>query len=637
VLHGATANPAVILVGGAAQLTAAARDDEPLTYTWSDSGGDCAGSFDDASAASPRWTPPTADLPERTCTLTVTVTDGLGGTAARDVPVTVGATTPRAPVITGTQQTATSAAPGQAVTFSVTVSELDVVSPTVEWTASAGTLAAPTTEGGTSAVSWTAPAGCGTAVVTATVATALGATTHVFAVDTAVAGDVPDRDGADTNCDGVDGDVAAAVFVAPSGNDTSGDGTRCAPFRTIGRAAAHAAADPDRWQVLAAAGTYAESVTLPDGVSLFGRYDATTWSRGPAHETIVQSPTSVGVRIAGTTSVGYLEGLTVRTADAAGGSASARALVLEQLGAPLYVRDNRLEAGRGAAGAAGAPGASAWSGGGGGAPGNWFAIGPGGGGGGGPVAGGGGGWGDHWGGSGGSRGGARDGAGGAPGTPGPLYGNWGGAGSPGGSGGHGVATPRQARGSLVGADWRALGGASGGAGGGGGGGGGGGTGLCFCWTWVPCNLGGGGAGGGGAGGGGGGGGTGGGGSFGVVAINASAAIITDNVIATRGGGAGGAGGGGGGASGGGPGEATLCWGGWNGSGGRGGDGAPGGRGGNGAGGAGGASAGILDLGSPTLTLGANELQLGPVGAGGVPATGAAAGEAGIQAGRLSLP
>ena len=37
--------------------------------------------------------------------------------------------------------------------------------------------------------------------------------------------DVPDDQFRDTNCDGIDGDVASAVFVAPDGDDATNDGT----------------------------------------------------------------------------------------------------------------------------------------------------------------------------------------------------------------------------------------------------------------------------------------------------------------------------------------------------------------------------------------------------------------------------
>src|SRR5437879_6094534 len=48
--------------------------------------------------------------------------------------------------------------------------------------------------------------------------------------------DEPDPDNFDANCDGIDGDVTAAVFVAPNGHDDSASGTRTLPFQTIGYA-----------------------------------------------------------------------------------------------------------------------------------------------------------------------------------------------------------------------------------------------------------------------------------------------------------------------------------------------------------------------------------------------------------------
>jgi hypothetical protein len=54
------------------------------------------------------------------------------------------------------------------------------------------------------------------------------------------AADEPDLGFVDANCDGIDGDAAGAVFVAPSGSDAN-PGTQAAPVQTIGAAVALAA------------------------------------------------------------------------------------------------------------------------------------------------------------------------------------------------------------------------------------------------------------------------------------------------------------------------------------------------------------------------------------------------------------
>src|SRR4051794_9260397 len=71
------------------------------------------------------------------------------------------------------------------------------------------------------------------------------------------AGDTPDPGFVDSNCDGIDGDVSAALFVPPGGSDSAA-GTQAAPLQTLGAAVdrAQAAGSPVT-QILLAAGTYA--------------------------------------------------------------------------------------------------------------------------------------------------------------------------------------------------------------------------------------------------------------------------------------------------------------------------------------------------------------------------------------------
>jgi hypothetical protein len=79
----------------------------------------------------------------------------------------------------------------------------------------------------------------------------------------------------DSNCDGADGDVLHSYYVANDGDD-SGPGSVTRPLRTIGRAlqlaAGSQATDSSRTDVFVASGTYAENLTLPNGVALHGGY-----------------------------------------------------------------------------------------------------------------------------------------------------------------------------------------------------------------------------------------------------------------------------------------------------------------------------------------------------------------------------
>jgi hypothetical protein len=85
----------------------------------------------------------------------------------------------------------------------------------------------------------------------------------------------PDLGFADTNCDGIDGEAARAVFVSPSGSDAN-PGSLARPLRTL--AAANTAADARDKDVHAGTGTYDEELRLASRVSVYGGY-GTSWKR----------------------------------------------------------------------------------------------------------------------------------------------------------------------------------------------------------------------------------------------------------------------------------------------------------------------------------------------------------------------
>jgi len=439
--------------------------------------------------------------------------------------------------------------------------------------------------------------------------------------------DNPDNTYADSNCDGIDGDIAKSFFVALSGSDAN-PGTMAAPFRSIQTAINSAAAHGAKKHVLVGRGNYLESVTLADGVSLFGQYDAAGgWSRSASNTTSITSSETVAVSVANYLGTGAIEGFTISSGNAAAPGTSSRAIVLEQAGSGLSIRHNSIVVGDGASGVAGSHG-TAGAAGGNGSPGQFGCDGCTGGGFGGSGgssacsagggAGGRGGWGGEYG------------QNGQP-SPGGMSGGEGGSASvcldysyayPGvdafdsgdGLNGGVPSASNQQRGMLSGTQWLALGGFGGGTGspGRGGGGGGGGGGILGDRLCAPGRGGGGGGGGaGGCSGTGGAGGGGGGGSIGIMAIN-SQAVIASNFISTRTGGAGGSGGSGGaggmyGAHG--LGGRAVHDGGAGGWGGR------GGAGGCGGGGGGGMSVGIFMRNSP-LSLNQNIFDLGSPGPGG---------------------
>jgi len=113
-----------------------------------------------------------------------------------------------------------------------------------------------------------------------------------------VAGDdIPDEQTRVSDCDGVDGTIDRAVFVAADGDD-SAMGTREAPVRTI-RQALRLASYNGRSQVLVGVGTYNESETLviPEGIGVFGGYErARAWARGGGQSEFRGASTAIVAR-----------------------------------------------------------------------------------------------------------------------------------------------------------------------------------------------------------------------------------------------------------------------------------------------------------------------------------------------------
>lgn len=84
--------------------------------------------------------------------------------------------------------------------------------------------------------------------------------------------DLPDAKLIDNNCDGVDGTVSQAIWVAPDGDDLSGDGTIANPYKTIAKALLDAESDPEK-DVYVVEGTYTlASSALIKGVRIFGGF-----------------------------------------------------------------------------------------------------------------------------------------------------------------------------------------------------------------------------------------------------------------------------------------------------------------------------------------------------------------------------
>ncbi len=91
--------------------------------------------------------------------------------------------------------------------------------------------------------------------------------------------DAPDGSFVDANCDGIDGELDAGIFVATNGgiNDATCGLVYGTPCRTIAHATVRALQSA-RGQLYVQAGDYNEIVVLVNGIDIYGGFD-TTWQR----------------------------------------------------------------------------------------------------------------------------------------------------------------------------------------------------------------------------------------------------------------------------------------------------------------------------------------------------------------------
>jgi hypothetical protein len=484
--------------------------------------------------------------------------------------------------------------------------------------------------------------------------------------------DLPDDGFGDTNCDGIDGTIEHAIFLATDGDDNA-DGSKDAPVASFSRAMTLALAEGK--YVLASAGIYEGRVTVADGVQIYGGYRRDTgWSRSDDFETIINGAT-VGMDVRNLLVATRIDRVTVRSTTNAAGSGSSYALRITDSAGHFTMTNSHLIAGGGGHGNNGTNGATGRSGligrrGNNGCDDVGECS----------VAGGAGGIArvctdsrrsgvGGVGGEGGRDSSGRSGVSGAAGQPASTgaAGGAGGLGRPGGregrrvrdgwgceinpSAGNGTTGNTGAAGSTgsngAGGDigqallgiYMAANGAAGRKGGHGGGGGGGGGGGAFnegC-VWSPGLDDTGGSGGGGASGGcggnGGNGGLGGGGSFGAYITNSNPTLRAMTITTGEGGAGGRAGNAGTGGSGGAAGVGGTRWE-RSGAGAAGGRGGSGGRGGYGGGGGGGPSIGVVRASGAQPVLEGIVYELGNGGAGGL--SGGSRGSAGRRADTADL-
>jgi hypothetical protein len=143
---------------------------------------------------------------------------------------------------------------------------------------------------------------------------------------------------ADAGCMG----IGTFVAEAPTGSDTN-PGTQAMPVETIGQGIANAMTIGGGVDVFVATGTYPEDITMTEGISLHGGYEAAGWTRSPAaNVATIQAQTAAGVAFPhGITNATSLDGFTVVGRN---GVASSAAITLADNCAPV-IENNVIRAG----------------------------------------------------------------------------------------------------------------------------------------------------------------------------------------------------------------------------------------------------------------------------------------------------
>ncbi len=192
---------------------------------------------------------------------------------------------------------------------------------------------------------------------------------------TITGGDVPDLSFADSDCDGIDGTIDAAIFVSILGDDNA-FGTREAPFRSVARALSAAAAT-GKTEIYVSTGFFdiaqglnAEQAAavaghpgllVPDGVSIYGGYNPYSWSRSAMTQQVrtVIGGDAVVLRYEHLNADTVLQNLAVEATDATRAGSSSVAVVALDVGDHLKLTGVLLAAGNGANGLDGVNGSPA--------------------------------------------------------------------------------------------------------------------------------------------------------------------------------------------------------------------------------------------------------------------------------------
>ncbi|WP_225414130.1 PKD domain-containing protein [Stigmatella hybrida] len=167
-VKGVNASPARLEAGTASRLSSTVTDNDAdaLTYAWTTN---CQGTFSDAQIPNPIFNLTSEN--GTNCTLTLTVSDGRGGSGVGSLTIqTYVDTVNFRPQIDAFYQSTGQAAGGESLFFSVNAHDPDGTALTYTWTSTTGTLSGQANGADTSSITWTSPECFAQATITVTVA-----------------------------------------------------------------------------------------------------------------------------------------------------------------------------------------------------------------------------------------------------------------------------------------------------------------------------------------------------------------------------------------------------------------------------------------------------------------------------------
>jgi plastocyanin len=168
--------------------------------------------------------------------------------------------------------------------------------------------------------------------------------------------DSPDDNFVDNDCDGVDGNIASAIFVSPNGDDAN-PGTPQQPVLTMAQGLSRAQA-AGKAAVYVAGGVYTVmTLNLLSGISIHGAYNKNDWSRSDSNITEIHSTSSTAIAASNMGGFLILDHLKIVSATAAVSSGSSYGVFLSAASTVLLHKCTII-AGNGASGVAGGNGAN---------------------------------------------------------------------------------------------------------------------------------------------------------------------------------------------------------------------------------------------------------------------------------------